>query len=197
MLYGIVIDGVIGEIGNRPLWKNAEGIDLTDEELLVHNYYRVDGDSLLPKIDVRYQSTATTPKETWEIKDGKIIIGYTIVELSVDDFRDRLKAEVKGKFSEAQYLGYSSEALAVTVNCGEMDILRLTNRYEYMVSNKLTTTPLRLFDNTFKDCTLENLAILVQELKEYNLQLLDKKWGKDVELDNLKTINLLKDFVVW
>jgi len=103
---------------------------------------------------------------------------------TLDELKQHKKSEIKSAFQKAVSSGFMySEILQADVNFGYEHLKNVENLIENMKSNNLTEIQFRIYDNSFVTATLEQLENLKFEMIRYEINLYQKKWDLEQQID--------------
>ena len=209
------------EIIPKPKWLLADGSEVTDKYLIPEGYIPVDYDTLKPTIDEFYQQVIPNPSADWKVISGDIDVyiydeesntfvevtktlpyviqvTYKITEKTLEELKEEYKQKVKEAFEHAPDKGFVSNTLGgIRINAHYIDLQNMINLVRYMEETGQSEIEFRVYDNSFVTTDLNTLKDVVKELGEYYIQLYQHKWQKQIEVDNISSIEQLKQFEVW
>jgi hypothetical protein len=88
--------------------------------------------------------------------------------------------EITKAFLNTFKIGMSSSTLGVLVDVrrsgNDNDLQNYESLYDYMVSSATNNTQLKVYDNSFVNCTVEQLKNLITEIKAYAVSVYQKKF---------------------
>ena len=131
----------------------------------------------------------------WNFNTKKVV-KYTPT-ISLNDLKDIKKQEIKQAFINIiTNSSMTSTILNVEVNFGTEHLANVQNLINYLEDNELTTTQFRTYDNTFIEINLDQLKSLEKEMITYAIQLREKKWELEQQIDSATAKGDLQDITV-
>jgi hypothetical protein len=212
-MYALIKDGKIDTLRARPDWYDAEtNLPLTDEELAVmENLYRVDFEVNKPTIDDFYQYIQQKDKSEWEIDTVNYIVKvtYEIKEKTIEQLYEQKRSEIISKFNNELDRGVVESSLGFPVDARRSGRHNDKDNVQTLINMGQEPVQFKCADNQFRELTLSDLQIILNELSQKWLWLYQHKFEKENALgqiksdydnnvtDYLTTVNNLKTFIVW
>lgn len=195
--YVRVVDGRIIEFVPRPDWRDDNGNPVPDSVLIANGYYPVDFETNKVTVDPFYQLLRLDPDfSKWQILQDKVVAAYIVEEKTLEEKKQELLQQLKTYTEDKLKGGFTSPSLNITVNGAPENILNLEFLIDEMTSKGQTTIDFRTYDNTFVQLTLDQLKVLLNELKEWRLSVYRQKWTIESQIKNATSIDDLKAVVI-
>lgn len=160
-------------------------IAVTEEENVIpsNSYYITDNISIEEAL------------KKYTIKDENIVLKSQ--EEIMESLRKPKMEEVKQKFKEALANGsFYSNVLEAEVNKGPEHLRNVEALIEYMIATGETETDFRLYDNSFKRVTLDQLQALKIEMIGLGGWYYQRKWQLEEQIKNAQTEEELNSIVI-
>jgi hypothetical protein len=145
-----------------------------------------------------YYIPANPSNRHWQEYQAWLAEGNTPDPLyTLDELKEMKLNEVKQKFKEALANGsFYSKVLEAEVNKGPEHLRNVESIIEYMIATGETETDFRLYDNSFKRVTLNQLQALKIEMIGLGNEYYQRKWQLEEQIKNAKTEEELNSIVI-
>lgn len=103
--------------------------------------------------------------------------------VDINKFKVYKKLEIEAAFNLSLSGSMFSNSLQKEVNIGEKHLRNVEKLISYMQANNITETQFRVYDNSFITVTLTQLQNLRLEMIQYGLDMYQKKWQLEQQID--------------
>lgn len=114
---------------------------------------------------------------------------------SLEDLKDRKKAEIKESFLNAPNLGIEI-SLGYRVDSTRLAKDNMSEVLAHCVENDITSVKIRLYDNSYAVVNQDELKTIINELRQFGLYLYEKKWALEEQINTALNESQL-DAISW